>query len=106
MSAITATSSKELKTNKITLYGNHIGPDGAASVASVMEERPSLRMINLQTNSIGVRGATAIANALESDQCGVTKICLGWTQNIGDEGAKVLARALIRNRRHPGPPLT
>ena len=54
MSAIQATPSDELKTSKITLYGNHVGPTGAQAVADVMAERPEIRMVNLQTNAIGV----------------------------------------------------
>jgi len=99
MSAISATDSEKLRTTKITLYGNHIGPAGAQAVADVIAERPTVRVVNLQTNAIGVEGARAIAAALESDECGVTKVCLGWQQNIGDEGAEVIAKALGKNRR-------
>ena len=99
MSAIQATPSDELKTTKLTLYGNHVGPAGAAAVADVIAERPEIRVVNLQTNAIGVEGAHSLATALESPECRVTKVCLGWTQNIGDQGAEVLAKALGKNRR-------
>lgn len=98
MSAIAATSSDRLGTTKITLYGNHIKAAGAATVADVLQDTPSLRSINLQTNAIGAEGAKCIASALESETCGVTKICLGWQPDIGDEGGMAIARALMRNR--------
>jgi len=98
MSAIAATSSDRLGTTKITLYGNHIKHAGAATVADVLQDTPSLRSINLQTNAIGAEGAKCIASALKSDACGVAKLCLGWQPDISDEGAIAIAKALMRNR--------
>merc|ERR1711981_923114 len=97
MCTMNAMSSEQMKTTKITLYGNHVGPVGARFVADTMRETPTLRVVNLQTNDIGVEGAELLADALESDTCGLAKLCLGW-QNIRDEGAAAIARALLTNR--------
>lgn len=95
MSAVT--SSDKLTMSKITLYGNHIGPAGAAAVADVIMDRPELRIVNLQTNTIGLQGARSLAAALESETCGLTKLCLGFT-DIGDEGVIAIGKALVKNR--------
>jgi len=99
VSAITATCSEAMTTTKLTLYGNHIGVIGASAIADCIREAPSLRAINLQTNALTPLGVKILAEALECENCGITKVCLGWQDGgIGDEGAIAIAKALRKNK--------
>ena len=51
--------------SRLSLMGNQIGDDGAASLAEASRPRPVME-IDLSRNEIGDAGATAIANSLKS----------------------------------------
>ena len=47
--------------------GNEIRDDGASVLASIVENHPTLRILNLQDNEIGNEGATAFAEMIEKN---------------------------------------
>jgi len=79
---------------KLSLYNNDIGDDGAAALAVGLRTLPGLKELRLAHNSIGDVGCWAIVVALR-ECCGSQLRDLSLYDNkIGDEGAKALASLL------------
>ncbi len=79
----------------LNLYGNNIGPEGAKAIAIALEKNTSLTSLYLSYNNIGSEGAEVLAEALENNTS-LTSLDLNGN-SIGPEGAKALAEALEKN---------
>lgn len=51
-----------------TLERNHIGDDGATSIASALKDNSGIRTLNLSYNNIHIEGAKQVALMLEINQ--------------------------------------
>eukprot|EP00667_Euglena_gracilis_P030186 EG_transcript_41433 len=85
-----------LRTNsvvqKVNVWRNDIGPEGAKALAEALRTNATLREVNLSCNGIGDKGTVALAMALRTNSV-VQKVNV-WDNHIGPEGAKALAEAL------------
>ena len=102
---------------------NNIGDNGATAIAKALETNTTLSDLDLRSNNIGENGATAIAKALKQilhyrrciliiitlvrmaqrqlqkhwKQILHYRICIWSNNNIGDNGATAIAKALETN---------
>ena len=81
---------------RLNLFKNNLGPDGAAALATALEEGQSgLTSLDLSLNKIGTRGGEALARALGANS---TLITLNLANNeLGADTASHLATALEHN---------
>jgi hypothetical protein len=84
--------------DELLLFGEHIGDEGAASLANALGSGGAarLKLLDLWSNGIGPNGAAALAKALETNTA-LQKLYLNENP-IGPQGASSLARVLINNR--------
>ena len=76
---------------------NSIGDEGAAQIASVLAVAGNLRELSLADNSVGPNGLAALVGAFEKQRAlgkRPIEVLNVNTNNIGAEGAKLLAGAL------------
>ena len=81
---------------ELFLGANHIGPDGAASLAKCLITNKTLSKLYLEGNHIRVEGADAFTKVLTTECGGNTGLKHLFCDNndIGKEGSKRLAAAL------------
>lgn len=80
---------------RLDLSYERIGPEGAATLASALQNNDTVGSLNLWQNDIGTEGAVAMAKALESNS---TLRWLNMCHNkIDNKGAVSLGKALERN---------
>ncbi|KAL0239579.1 hypothetical protein GEMRC1_009687 [Eukaryota sp. GEM-RC1] len=79
----------------IDLDSNHIGDEGARTLADALKVNTTVTIVNLASNSIGLEGARALEEALKVNTA-VKNICLSYN-SIGDDGTRALAQVLIDN---------
>ena len=72
----------------LDVRGCSLGDGGAATLAPVWKELPSLSVVLLASNSIGNSGADSVAEEL--DECNITELSLAMGC-ISEEGAETLA---------------
>ena len=84
----------------LNLSHNQIGESGASFLGNALKTNHSIQDINLSFNRIGYWEAFNLADGLKVNKS-VQQI--DFTGNdIGDEGTKVLAKAIIQNARENG----
>ena len=71
---------------------NHIGDEGAMSLAATLPSCTTLMYLDLGNNDIGIQGAISLAAALPSCYA-LTTLCL-YGNEIGNAGTSMLAAAL------------
>jgi hypothetical protein len=80
--------------DKLHLYSNNIGDDGARALAEALRHTAApLRQLYVYSNNIRDDGARALADALRHTAAPLVAIFL-YNNNIGDDGARALADAL------------
>jgi hypothetical protein len=79
---------------QLSLRHNEIKDEGAISLAEVIAGKQNLK-IDLTHNQIGAKGAEALVKATVT--AGHQKIDLSHNENIGNEGAELIAKALKEN---------
>ena len=84
---------------KLGLWGNGIGCEGAKTLASALETQ-SLQVLELQGNKVGDEGAIALANVLKTSKT-LHTLYLGGSNEITDKGVKEIAAALSTNLSFP-----
>ena len=86
---------KNLNLLQLSLSTNQIDAKGALALAGVLGKNPNLQQLDLSNNQIGAEGAKTLARALEKS---INLLQLNLSSNhIGNEGANALAGALEKN---------
>ena len=79
------------------LAGNNMGDEGSEAIAELLRCNKVIRQIILSVNGIGPTGALSLASVLEDDEEAVLEVlCMGGN-NLGDKGAMFLAEMLRTN---------
>jgi NLR family CARD domain-containing protein 3 len=77
---------------------NNIGPDGAKTLSTALQNATNLKSIEFGYNPIGPTGVAALADLLKHDQLSVETVKLGWCKIGGADGAKALSNLLMFNQ--------
>ena len=80
---------------KLYLYNNNIGPEGAVALGRALESNNTLQELYLNNNNIGPEGAVALGRALESNI--TLQILVLSNNNIGNDGAVAIIGGIARN---------
>jgi NAD(P)-dependent dehydrogenase (short-subunit alcohol dehydrogenase family)/Ran GTPase-activating protein (RanGAP) involved in mRNA processing and transport len=73
---------------------NEIGDDGAIAVAQMLASNRTLQTLDLVSNEIGIVGIRALCEALKQRQCAPIQALYLCGNNLGVEGATVIAELL------------
>ena len=80
---------------RLSLWVNHIGPQGAAAVAQALESNDILQILDLDKNGIGNDGAVAVGRSLETNKT-LVELHIS-SNNIGPDGAVAIGQGLESN---------
>lgn len=80
----------------LCLHGNRLGDEGAARVADALLEHPRLDTLYAGRNGIGAEGTARLAALLAAPSSRLRRLDLDGN-DIGDDGAESVARALATN---------
>ena len=81
--------------SSLTLASNHIGLEGARSIAEFLTRNTSLVELNLSWNYIGAEGALALSSAVTINSS--LRILELGANKLGDEGARHMSAAIAQN---------
>lgn len=91
-------SSSSFALELLDVGANNIGPDGAKTLSTALQNATNLKSIEFGYNPIGPTGVAALADMLKHDQLSVETVKLGWCKIGGAEGAKALSNLLMFNQ--------
>lgn len=89
--------SEKTTIKRLNLSKNMITDAGAEKFAEALKKLNTFEKIELEKNQIGDKGATAISEIFKIPNCKITHVYLGYN-NIGNEGARSIAKAVEGNK--------